>query len=745
MEKELMILKNHVSTQQRLVKDLMGGIYLKALSDESVDQLISLEPVCTESSPPSKLEIHINDISETLDILLSEHRLDEALDILQMEAEAFEELQLEENFPADVLMSYNSAISEKNTMLAIQLTLVAENPRIGAAELQKALAELCKLGESHLATQLLLKYYNSRLRTGQHNLQHLQPSFHGLYTQELAKFVFSVISQAGKAFVLLFGETSPYASELIQWACDETEVFVGYLNKHVKSISEISGGLSASVEAMQFAVAYCYLLEAQKIVLHPHLIKLIRPCMEEILQTYIDHYKKVISIFTATDTWVLGRYLVSGVLNERCHSLVVGQQLQYCLLTNSGRKFVTLMQAITEDTSPLIALQMEGFILEGLKELFTEYIANLRRAIIAEANTLEKGSMTTMSAVSMPQQVSMLANLSTLLHLFSSIACSIFKGTPLNGFEEQEIASCFLYIRDALDQLKSHFYQQFISKVLIFKDGQELATQICVGSQDDSDVFQDVMPSVAFQVMFSELRQLEKLSQDDLVEVGWLMGMLRELMENIFVWVLNNESFWTILEEDETGQLSNAFDQVILDVQFLLETARSGGYFSDNLMNASLALISKMELAFLNAGANLESRDEKDEEWARNAALEAIRKLEETEKNLQSKEVTICAVEDEHSGQQEGKDNAGTSSVASANDVVADEVDTENASPREFEVIEDDDELDEFVDSRSHDEADDVEADKGTDEALSQVPKSKETELLPIQSTTTLATIEGTQ
>ncbi|KAK6937739.1 hypothetical protein RJ641_031247 [Dillenia turbinata] len=694
MEEELMLLRNHVSTQQRLAKDLVGGIYLNALSDETVDQLIYLEPVCTEPSSPSKSEIHSNDISETLDILLAEHRLDEALDILQMEAESFQEFQLEENILED-------------TMLAIQLTLVAENPRVGAAELQKALAGLYKLGKSHLATQLLLKYCHSRLKTSQHNVQHLKSSFHGLCTRELAKFVFSVISHAGNAFMLLFGETSPYASELIQWACDETEVYVGYLNKHVKSISEISGGLSAAVEAMQFAVAHCSMLGPQKIVLCPHLIKLIHPCIEEILKTHIDHYKKVISIYTATDTWDLGRYLVlvSGVLNERCHSMVVGQQLRHCLLTNGGRKFVTLMQAITDDTSPLIALQMEGLILKGLKDLFTKYIAILRRAIIAEANTLEKDSMKTI----------------------------LFKGTPLNGFDEKEIDNCFLYVQDALHQLKSHFYQWFINKVLIFQDGWELATQICVGGQDDSDVFQDVMPSVAFQVMFSELRKLEKLAEDDLVEIDRLMGLLREIMKAVLVWVSNNGSFWTILEEDEADQQSNSFDQictfflfpylnaarystspylilllssgkrgvgnadyyqVILDVQFLLETARSGGYFSDNLMNASLVLISKMESAFLNARPNLEG-NEKDEGWARKAALEAIGKLEEMEKmSLQPKEEPIGAVEDEQNGQHVGKDNP-RSSMASlesegdkigndtsevAIDVVADKVDTVNAS-----------------------------------------------------------------
>lgn len=343
MENELMQLKHHVSTQKRLIKDLSYGIYLDLLSKETIESIIK-EPVCAEQSPLSTLEAHTIDVSETLDTLLSEYRLDEALTILEMEAETFLRMQLEESYPPDMLMSYNSAMSERKALLADQLILVAENPRVAAPELQKALVGLCRLGHSHYATKLLLKYYHTRLATGIHNFQHSKSLPHGAYIRVLAKFVFSMISQAAKSFVVLYGETSPYASELIQWACEQTQVFISCFIKFVTSISEISGGLSTAVEAVQFALSYCSLLETQRIVLCPFFIKHVRPCMEEALQIRIEHFKKVIAIFAATDAWDLGRYLVSGILNEERPSMVVGQQPKYCLLTNSGRKFVTLLQ-----------------------------------------------------------------------------------------------------------------------------------------------------------------------------------------------------------------------------------------------------------------------------------------------------------------------------------------------------------------------------------------------------------------
>jgi hypothetical protein len=106
----------------------------------------------------------------------------------------FKRVQFEGNAPSDELMSYNSSICEKKAMLTLQLTLMAENPRTAAPKLQKALVGLCRLGESNLASQLLLKYYHSCIASGRHNLQCSKSYLHGTYIKELAKFVFSMIS-----------------------------------------------------------------------------------------------------------------------------------------------------------------------------------------------------------------------------------------------------------------------------------------------------------------------------------------------------------------------------------------------------------------------------------------------------------------------------------------------------------------------------------------------------------------------
>ncbi|KAB5527896.1 hypothetical protein DKX38_021743 [Salix brachista] len=197
MVKELMKLKTQVSTQKGLVKELIDGVYLKLLSEKTMESFIE-ESELDEAPPSSQLKTHIDDILEILDILLSEKRIDEAIAILEMEEENFKRLMVElGDIPSDVLMLYKSAISDMKAMLTLESTLVAENSRISAPELQKALVGICRL--------------------------------------------------AARSFMKLYGETSPFASEFIQWVYEEIEVFAVSFARYVISARRNS---EIGVEAM---------------------------------------------------------------------------------------------------------------------------------------------------------------------------------------------------------------------------------------------------------------------------------------------------------------------------------------------------------------------------------------------------------------------------------------------------------------------------------------------------------------
>jgi hypothetical protein len=106
-----------------------------------------------------------------------------------------------------------------------------------------------------------------------------------------------MISQAARSFMKLYGETSPFSSEFIQWVYEEIEVFAVSFARYVISVSEVSSRLSTAVESVQFEMFFCSLLESQRLVLRPCLIEHIHPCLEEVLdQIHVDHFKKVFCI-----------------------------------------------------------------------------------------------------------------------------------------------------------------------------------------------------------------------------------------------------------------------------------------------------------------------------------------------------------------------------------------------------------------------------------------------------------------
>lgn len=119
-------------------------------------------------------------------------------------------------------------------------------------------------------------------------------------------------------------------------------------------------------------------------------------------------------------------------------------------------------------------------------------------------------------AESLPQQVSILANLSTLEQFFSIIIEDIFGSVShinfepvrshLVGVQLEELDSCILFIQEASSQLRDCFCQKFIHRMMLLETGSTNTTETC---NDDEH---DLMPSVAFQVTFYFWRTSIKIS-----------------------------------------------------------------------------------------------------------------------------------------------------------------------------------------------------------------------------------------
>ncbi|PIN07070.1 Exocyst complex subunit [Handroanthus impetiginosus] len=650
LQNEILRLKNQASSQKKLVNDFSDGISFEVLFEETVEFILG-ETIHGQLSSRSILETHTENVSEILDTLISEHRLDVALAVLEKEGEFIQTLRSDENFSSDQLMSYNSTISEKMAMLADQFTLVAKHPRVSAPDLQKALLGLCQLGKNHLATELMLQYYHSRIASGMYVTQSTQEFPDVLYIKKVAKFVCSMISQALRSFVALNGGTYPYGSVLTQWASEEIEILAVCLNKYIKSLSEISGRLSAAVDAMQIAMSHCSLLETQRIFLQPSLLEHIRPCIDDVLQHHIDHLSKVISIFTSTDTWVLGRYYVSGILTGRSYA-ILDQQPEYFFLTNSGRKFVTLFQSVADEILPLIVLQMESSVLKGLMDLFTAYIVILECALTGDSNVLEKDGFRVNLPESTTQGVFILANLSTLMQFSFSIVRNIFDGIHQLEFE---IDRYLMFIQDIYTRLKACFLDQFISNIFSPNVDHESAPEICTGWQGHSRNL-DLIPSVPYLELYLELKKLQKLEEDDCIDMSWLVNLLQEAMDATFEWISSKSEIWTLTKENLEDHRTK-FMQFTLDVEFLVEIARYGGYLSDNITNMLTDIRSRLEASFISHGLN-PLRDMNDYDWPANAAIQALQKLEElnAKESLENENATVTREELQHHEPQVGSE-----------------------------------------------------------------------------------------
>ncbi|KAI7730164.1 hypothetical protein M8C21_001452, partial [Ambrosia artemisiifolia] len=614
---EVMQFKYHLMAQKQLVRNLMDNDCLKIVSDDDQMDAGLDESMLDDYNPAMSFKTCADEVLETLDNLLFEHRLEEALEIFEIEDGDSPKVKFREDISPDVWMCYKSDMAERRVMLADKLTLMADNTRVSAAELQKSLGGLSRLGFDHLATRLLFKYYHTRIATGVSNLQSSSRSLPGIYVHDLVKYVFSMMSQAAKSFVVLHGETSPYDSELMKWLCEETEAFAALFIKHVRSISQINGGLSTVVDSVHFAMSYCSLLERQNLKLQPCLIEHILPCMETTLKTHFDHFKKVISIVTSSDVWFMERYLVSGMLTDGHSSLVSEQHLEYCLLTNSGRKFVSLLQTVIEDVASLVSI-MGSSILEELMDLFTEYIFILERALTYETDDVLEGASRIKVAESLSQKVSIIANLSTLEYFFSNVIRTLFKDVnQLKIVIDRDMTS----VSDICSRLKAYLCKQFIQSIM----SNEAS---CVKDYVDFDLLQGPMPSLPYQILFLEVRKVEELAEDNIVEFDWLVSLLTELVETAFDWISKHDETWaTDHKNDTTDQQSDRLTQFALDMQFLVEIARRGGYLTTNMIDRSTDLVSQMESAIASSGFDL-NRYIVDYEKVANSATEAIIELE---------------------------------------------------------------------------------------------------------------------
>ncbi|KAH9287978.1 hypothetical protein KI387_032095 [Taxus chinensis] len=651
LERELVELKMHISQQGSLVRDMMDGICLEYFSSNTWTDMSPRSAYLDHACSPSELEHHIYHLSEVLGVLLSEHKEEEALSVLEAEDKYFHEVQQKENSSSSLLALYQSALFEWKGRLAEQFVQIVKQPRVRGTELQKVLSGLCKLGDGPRAHTLLLNSHHLCLHT---KIQNLLPSsgiYSANYMTTLARIVFSTISLATKHSVEIFGEASAYTSELVLWARKETDNFVQLVKKHVLSFKERAGGLQSAVEWVQVAVGHCSLLEAQGIALCPYLLKLIQPCMEEVLAVYLKRIETSVSIVAANDDWVVTSSCVQNHLLDKHSNLpnIAGDLAAQLTLTSSAHKFISMVQDILEELAPIINLQSGQSIVDCIALLFSKYVDILVRAMPCpledEKNMRCNFNSKLNPAKTEAQQLALLASAAALAdellpHSISKF--SILKNGNLDCLSDgshmilRRNASHLLKCKDwkcllkcSVDKLRDQFCQQYVLN-LYSKEGDTQITALMYlnGNSEDLCWGQSPMPSSPFQAWFVKLTRLGQISIEMLHGRDRAASqLLMRLTETFVIWLANDQEFWDILEHSSPPLSPFKLHQFVLDMHFLVESAISGNYSSQLIQQMVSKMTHRAETAFsATTGKDPKSSMPKDA-WFSATSQEAINKL----------------------------------------------------------------------------------------------------------------------
>ncbi|PAN36773.1 hypothetical protein PAHAL_6G309500 [Panicum hallii] len=594
LDKDVHRLKHQVIAHSRMIQHVSSNCCLLLAGSKDEDE-------ADMGHDDEELELELE-----LDVLLSEHRMEEALELLQRQQGG--------------CTANDAALSARKARVADRLASVAGNPRTPRPELLKALSGLCRLGDPERANHLLFSSYRSASVEGLSS----QQAAAGHYIKDLARMVFSSIADASRCFVALHGHPSPYTPQLRRWAREEMEDFSAAFSEYVRSMPP-SPSLALALEAAACAVSYSSLLRPLGIASEQDVAGLMAPCIREVLDAYGRHLKEVVRLLVASDaSWVLGRFLLMPA-----QAAAAAGEHRYCLLTASGRKFVTLVQEVVDGVAcPLqsLGLGMDDDAAQLVADLFREYVRSiidlLEEELIIPSFPNKKEAADDDEQQYM-WQLSVLVNCSTLVSLLPTMAWT--------ASAQRQVGSL---IKEAAGQVWSCFCQQFIRGTMAMAALPAPPHQVAEeGGTPPAAAPPEMMPSLAFQAVFLRVRRLKDaygggiLSGDD----GTMKELLQELMEALISWLSSNPP------ESWIGHGA----QAQLDVHFLLEIAQLGGF---DITASARELLRRAAAAAENGG---------EEGWAADAAKHAVHQVLLLQQQQQNMTTSSASLNEEEEGGEE--------------------------------------------------------------------------------------------
>ncbi|KAE9613658.1 hypothetical protein Lal_00016108 [Lupinus albus] len=639
---ELIELQKHISAQGILVQDLMTGVCheLEEWNQSNKDVTeIELEPELSELLEP--LSNEINDkktiFLENIDVLVSEHKFEQALEALDAEERNYDVLKGTRNISSDELSSYEFLL-ERKAVLEDQLAGIAEQPSVSYPELKKALNGLMKLGKGPRAHQLLLKFYGSHL---QKRIKALLPSSSlcpETFPFTLSKIVFSVISLTAKESALVFGDNPVYSNRIVQWAEWEIEYVLRLVKENAPSSETVSAVRAASI-CIEASLNYCSILESQGLKMSKLLLVLLRTYVEEVLESNFRRARRVVLDMAESDEgFTLSPQFAS--------SLSVIATSSSSMLVESGMRFMRIVEEILEQLTPLASLHFGGSILNRISQLFDKYMDALIKALPGPSdddNLPELKEVVPFRAETDSEQLAILGIAFTILDELlpnavlstwtqqseSKEPISELKENVLNANASVELKEWRKHLQHCFDKLRDHFCRQYILNFIYSREGKTRLNAHIYLNDNEEDLYRDSdpLPSLPFQALFAKLQQLATVAGDVLLGKEKIQKiLLARLTETVVMWLSDEQEFWGVLEDISAPLQPLGLQQLILDMHFTVEIARFAGYQSRHVHQIASAIIARAIRTFSARGIDPQSALPEDE-WFVETAKSAINRL----------------------------------------------------------------------------------------------------------------------
>ncbi|XP_047963204.1 exocyst complex component EXO84C [Salvia hispanica] len=643
MKHELNDLQKHISSHGILIQDLMSGVSreLEEWSGAGGDVSEAEDPLTNETDGIFSTEVEDRRMLflEHVDVLLAEHKIEEAIDAIDTEERTYPELKGAGDSTTDESSSFKSALSKRKAMLENQLVEISRQPSVGILELRKVLSSLLKLGKGPLAHQIFLKSYGSRLQRSIEDFLALCPCYPETYSATLSNLVFSMISLANKDSGQMFGDNPLYSNKIVQWAEWEIESLVRLVKENAPP-SETSSALRAASVFVQASLNHCSELEKQDLKLTKLLLVLLQPYVEEVLELNFRRARKLALDLVGTDE--------SMPLSPRLASpLSTFATSSDRLLVDCGMRFIFAVKEIAEQLTRLVILHFGGNILTRISELFDKYVEVLIKSLTGateDDNLTDLKEHVPFNAETDSQQLALLGTAFTIVEeLLPMVVSRIWNAlgeskesgdgltenamTPINSsIDPREWRR---QLQQSLDKLRDHFCRQYVLSFIYSRDGEtRLEAQIYIGGKGKDLLWNsDPLPSLPFQALFGKLQQLAAVAGDVLLGKEKIQKvLLARLTETVVMWLSNEEEFWGVLENESAPLRPVGLQQLILDMHFTVEIARFAGYPSRHLNKVSSDIIARAVKAFAARGVDPQSSVPEDE-WFVETAKGAINKL----------------------------------------------------------------------------------------------------------------------